>query len=195
MSQETTASSSRCWVGNCLANCQQFYQSSLGAISYHPLLSGWASTALSRAFYYGLQHPCPHDFTAVPVAVAKQVLGTIPLTRKRRFTSIREFLKFMLLWELSLQWLCTCSHQFLLLCHGGADLVLIMQSLLLFWYSHPWVSSAAFFRALTISSLCHQSDCGAGHSGYLMLPAFFIMKIGSGNYVEAVTQSTLPLCR
>ena len=106
---------------------------------------------------------------------------------------IRGFLKFMSLLGLIFAIIMyLLSPVFAKLSGVGKTLIPVMQSLswavLIFL---PWVSSVASSKGITIWNLSHQSNCWAViRVIWMLLTAYFIMKVGSGDYVEAVTQST-----
>ncbi len=183
MSQETTSQQQQ-MLWELLNNCHKFYQSSSVPSISSLGTPGWArrrwgqrpftmATISMLGFYWFRQ--------LAPVAVAKQVAKHNTIDKEEHsFTLIREFLKFMLLLGAVLQWLCTCSRFrfYVWRCSDLRQSCRVCLAVLIF---PPMSVIRGFFKVLTISlSLCHQSDCGAGHSViWMLLTAFFIMKIGS----------------
>lgn len=131
----------------------------------------------------------------VPVAVAKQVAKYNTIDKEEHsFTLIREFLKFMLLLgAIFAVIMYLLSPVFASMSGGGKDLIPVMQSLSWAVLIFPSMSVIrGFFQGFNnlkpyaISQIAEQVI----RVIWMLLTAFFIMKIGSGNYVEAVTQST-----
>lgn len=131
----------------------------------------------------------------VPVAVAKQVAKYNTIDKEEHsFTLIREFLKFMLLLGAVFAVIMyLLSPVFASMSGGGKDLIPVMQSLSWAVLIFPSMSVIrGFFQGFNnlkpyaISQIAEQVI----RVIWMLLTAFFIMKIGSGNYVEAVTQST-----
>ena len=131
----------------------------------------------------------------VPVAVAKQVAKYN--TREQAdhsFALIRGFLKFMGILGLGFAILMyLLSPVFASLSGGGKELVPIMQSLSWAVLIFPSMSVIrGFFQGFNnmkpyaISQIVEQVI----RVIWMLLTTFFIMKIGSGDYVQAVTQST-----
>lgn len=131
----------------------------------------------------------------VPVAVAKQVAKYNTIDKEEHsFTLIREFLKFMLLLGAVFAVIMyLLSPVFASMSGGGKDLIPVMQSLSWAVLIFPSMSVIrGFFQGFNnlkpyaISQIAEQVI----RVIWMLLTAFFIMKIGSRNYVEAVTQST-----
>ena len=131
----------------------------------------------------------------VPVAVAKQVARYNTIDKEEHsFTLIREFLKFMLLLGAVFAVIMyLLSPVFASMSGGGKDLIPVMQSLSWAVLIFPSMSVIrGFFQGFNnlkpyaISQIAEQVI----RVIWMLLTAFFIMKIGSRNYVEAVTQST-----
>ena len=131
----------------------------------------------------------------VPVAVAKQVAKYN--TREQAdhsFALIRGFLKFMGILGLGFAILMyLLSPVFASLSGGGKELIPIMQSLSWAVLIFPSMSVIrGFFQGFNnmkpyaISQIAEQVI----RVIWMLLTTFFIMKIGSGDYVQAVTQST-----
>lgn len=131
----------------------------------------------------------------IPVAVAKQVAKYNTKNQKdTSFYLIREFLKLMLLlgaiFALAMY---VFSPLMAAWSGGGEDLVRVMRSLTLAVLVFPAMSVLrGFFQGFNnlkpyaVSQIAEQLI----RVIWMLLTAFYIMKLGSGNYVEAVTQST-----
>ena len=131
----------------------------------------------------------------VPVAVAKQVAKYNTRDQAdHSFALIRGFLKFMGILGLGFAILMyLLSPVFASLSGGGKELVPIMQSLSWAVLIFPSMSVIrGFFQGFNnmkpyaISQIVEQVI----RVIWMLLTTFFIMKIGSGDYVQAVTQST-----
>ena len=131
----------------------------------------------------------------VPVAVAKQVAKYNTRDQAdHSFALIRGFLKFMGILGLGFAVLMyLLSPVFANLSGGGKELVPIMQSLSWAVLIFPSMSVIrGFFQGFNnmkpyaISQIAEQVI----RVIWMLLTTFFIMKIGSGDYVQAVTQST-----
>ncbi|MGT2846900.1 putative polysaccharide biosynthesis protein [Streptococcus massiliensis] len=131
----------------------------------------------------------------VPVAVAKQVAKYNTIDQEEHsFTLIREFLKFMLLLGLVFAVIMyLCSPIFASLSGGGKDLIPVMQSLAWAVLIFPSMSVIrGFFQGFNnlmpyaLSQIAEQII----RVIWMLLTTYFIMNLGSKNYVEAVTQST-----
>jgi len=131
----------------------------------------------------------------VPVAVAKQVAKYNTIDKEEHsFALIREFLKFMLgLGLIFAVIMYLMAPVFASMSGGGADLIPVMQSLSWAVLIFPSMSVIrGFFQGFNnlkpyaISQISEQVI----RVIWMLLTAYFIMKIGSGDYVEAVTQST-----
>lgn len=131
----------------------------------------------------------------IPVAVAKQVAKYNTKNQKdTSFYLIREFLKLMLLlgaiFALAMY---VFSPLMAAWSGGGEDLVRVMRSLTLAVLVFPAMSVLrGFFQGFNnlkpyaVSQIAEQLI----RVIWMLLTAFYIMELGSGNYVEAVTQST-----
>lgn len=131
----------------------------------------------------------------IPVAVAKQVAKYNTKNQKdTSFYLIREFLKLMLLlgaiFALAMY---VFSPLMAAWSGGGEDLIRVMRSLTLAVLVFPAMSVLrGFFQGFNnlkpyaVSQIAEQLI----RVIWMLLTAFYIMKLGSGNYVEAVTQST-----
>lgn len=131
----------------------------------------------------------------VPVAVAKQVAKyNTKGQEEHSFAMIRGFLKFMSLLGLVFAIIMyLLSPVFANLSGGGKDLIPVMQSLSWAVLIFPSMSVIRGFfqghnnlKPYAISQIAEQVI----RVIWMLLTAYFIMKVGSGNYVEAVTQST-----
>ncbi|MBP2623368.1 putative polysaccharide biosynthesis protein [Streptococcus oricebi] len=131
----------------------------------------------------------------VPVAVAKQVAKYNTVDQEERsFALIREFLKFMLiLGAIFALAMYLFSPLLASLSGGGKDLVPIMQSLSWAVLIFPSMSVIrGFFQGFNnlmpyaLSQIAEQLI----RVIWMLLTTYFIMNLGSKNYVEAVTQST-----
>ena len=131
----------------------------------------------------------------VPVAVAKQVAKyNTKGQEEHSFAMIRGFLKFMSLLGLVFAIIMyVLSPVFANLSGGGKDLIPVMQSLSWAVFIFPSMSVIRGFfqghnnlKPYAISQIAEQVI----RVIWMLLTAYFIMKVGSGDYVEAVTQST-----
>lgn len=131
----------------------------------------------------------------VPVAVAKQVAKyNTKGQEEHSFAMIRGFLKFMSLLGLVFAIIMyVLSPVFAKLSGGGKDLIPVMQSLSWAVLIFPSMSVVRGFfqghnnlKPYAISQIAEQVI----RVIWMLLTAYFIMKVGSGDYVEAVTQST-----
>ena len=131
----------------------------------------------------------------VPVAVAKQVAKYNTKGKEEHsFAMIRGFLKFMSLLGLVFAIIMyLLSPVFANLSGGGKDLIPVMQSLSWAVLIFPSMSVIRGFfqghnnlKPYAISQIAEQVI----RVIWMLLTAYFIMKVGSGDYVEAVTQST-----
>lgn len=131
----------------------------------------------------------------VPVAVAKQVAKyNTKGQEEHSFAMIRGFLKFMSLLGLIFAIIMyLLSPVFANLSGGGKDLIPVMQSLSWAVLIFPSMSVIRGFfqghnnlKPYAISQIAEQVI----RVIWMLLTAYFIMKVGSGDYVEAVTQST-----
>ena len=131
----------------------------------------------------------------VPVAVAKQVAKyNTKGQEEHSFAMIRGFLKSMSLLGLVFAIIMyVLSPVFANLSGGGKDLIPVMQSLSWAVLIFPSMSVIRGFfqghnnlKPYAISQIAEQVI----RVIWMLLTAYFIMKVGSGDYVEAVTQST-----
>lgn len=131
----------------------------------------------------------------VPVAVAKQVAKyNTKGQEEHSYAMIRGFLKFMSLLGLIFAIIMyLLSPVFAKLSGGGKDLIPVMQSLSWAVLIFPSMSVIRGFfqghnnlKPYAISQIAEQVI----RVIWMLLTAYFIMRVGSGDYVEAVTQST-----
>ena len=131
----------------------------------------------------------------VPVAVAKQVAKyNTKGQEEHSYAMIRGFLKFMSLLGLIFAIIMyLLSPVFAKLSGGGKNLIPVMQSLSWAVLIFPSMSVIRGFfqghnnlKPYAISQIAEQVI----RVIWMLLTAYFIMKVGSGDYVEAVTQST-----
>ena len=131
----------------------------------------------------------------VPVAVAKQVAKYNTIDQKdHSFTLIREFLKFMLLLGVIFAVIMYLLSPFFARVSGvGKELIPVMQSLSWAVLVFPAMSVIrGFFQGFNnlkpyaMSQIAEQVI----RVIWMLLATFFIMKLGSKDYVAAVTQST-----
>ena len=131
----------------------------------------------------------------VPVAVAKQVAKyNTKGQEEHSYAMIRGFLKFMSLLGLIFAIIMyLLSPVFAKLSGGGKDLIPVMQSLSWAVLIFPSMSVIRGFfqghnnlKPYAISQIAEQVI----RVIWMLLTAYFIMKVGSDDYVEAVTQST-----
>ena len=129
------------------------------------------------------------------MSVDKQVAKYNTIDKEEHsFALIREFLKFMLVLGLIFAVIMyLMAPVFASMSGGGADLIPVMQSLSWAVLIFPSMSVIrGFFQGFNnlkpyaISQISEQVI----RVIWMLLTAYFIMKIGSGDYVEAVTQST-----
>ena len=131
----------------------------------------------------------------IPVAVAKQVSKYNTLGDPQKSTYlVRKILHFMLILGAVFALIMYVGSPFFAsLSRGGRDLVPVLRSLTLAVLVFPSMSVLrGFFQGFNnlkpyaMSQIAEQVI----RVIWMLLTAFFIMKMGSGNYVEAVTQST-----
>lgn len=200
MSQETTSQQQQMLRGTAWLTASNFISRLLGAIYIIPwyIWMGKHGAEANGLFTMGYNIYAWFlliSTAGVPVAVAKQVAKYNTIDKEEHsFTLIREFLKFMLLLGAVFAVIMyLLSPVFASMSGGGSDLVPVMQSLSWAVLIFPSMSVIrGFFQGFNnlkpyaISQIAEQVI----RVIWMLLTAFFIMKIGSGNYVEAVTQST-----
>ena len=200
MSQETTSQQQQMLRGTAWLTAGNFISRLLGAIYIIPwyIWMGKHGAEANGLFTMGYNIYAWFlliSTAGIPVAVAKQVAkyNTID-QREHSFTLIREFLKFMLLLGAVFAVIMyLLSPLFASLSGGGKDLIPIMQSLSWAVLIFPSMSVIrGFFQGFNnlkpyaISQVAEQLI----RIIWMLLATFFIMNVGSKNYVSAVTQST-----
>ena len=200
MSQETTSQQQQMLRGTAWLTAGNFISRLLGAIYIIPwyIWMGKHGAEANGLFTMGYNIYAWFlliSTAGIPVAVAKQVAkyNTID-QREHSFTLIREFLKFMLLLGAVFGVIMyLLSPLFASLSGGGKDLIPIMQSLSWAVLIFPSMSVIrGFFQGFNnlkpyaISQVAEQLI----RIIWMLLATFFIMNVGSKNYVSAVTQST-----
>ena len=200
MSQETTSQQQQMLRGTAWLTAGNFISRLLGAIYIIPwyIWMGKHGAEANGLFTMGYNIYAWFlliSTAGIPVAVAKQVAkyNTID-QREHSFTLIREFLKFMLLLGAVFAVIMyLLSPLFASLSGGGKDLIPIMQSLSWAVLIFPSMSVIrGFFQGFNnlkpyaISQVAEQLI----RIIWMLLATFFIMNVGSKDYVSAVTQST-----
>ncbi|MBZ2116903.1 polysaccharide biosynthesis protein [Streptococcus sp. 27098_8_75] len=200
MSQETTSQQQQMLRGTAWLTAGNFISRLLGAIYIIPwyIWMGKHGAEANGLFTMGYNIYAWFlliSTAGIPVAVAKQVAkyNTID-QREHSFTLIREFLKFMLfLGAVFGIIMYLLSPLFASLSGGGKDLIPIMQSLSWAVLIFPSMSVIrGFFQGFNnlkpyaISQVAEQLI----RIIWMLLATFFIMNVGSKDYVSAVTQST-----
>lgn len=200
MSQETTSQQQQMLRGTAWLTASNFISRLLGAIYIIPwyIWMGQHGAEANGLFTMGYNIYAWFlliSTAGVPVAVAKQVAKYNTIDKEEHsFTLIREFLKFMLLLgAIFAVIMYVLSPLFASMSGGGSELIPVMQSLAWAVLIFPSMSVIrGFFQGFNnlkpyaISQIAEQVI----RVIWMLLTAFFIMRIGSGNYVEAVTQST-----
>ncbi|MBJ8325218.1 putative polysaccharide biosynthesis protein [Streptococcus pacificus] len=172
----------------------------LGAIYIIPWYAWMAPHAAEANALFGMGYEIYALFllvstVGIPVAVAKQVAKYNTLDKpEMSFYLIRKVFLFMLLLGSFFAILMFFGSPVLAgLSGGGKDLIPVMQSLTLAVLVFPAMSVLrGFFQGFNnlkpyaISQIAEQVI----RVIWMLLTAFYIMKLGSGNYVAAVTQST-----
>lgn len=200
MSQETTSQQQQMLRGTAWLTASNFISRLLGAVYIIPwyIWMGQHGAEANGLFTMGYNIYAWFllvSTAGVPVAVAKQVAKYNTIDKKEHsFALIREFLKFMLALGLIFAGIMyLMAPTFASISGGGSDLIPVMQSLSWAVLIFPSMSVIrGFFQGFNnlkpyaISQISEQVI----RVIWMLLTAYFIMKIGSGNYVEAVTQST-----
>ena len=200
MSQETTSQQQQMLRGTAWLTASNFISRLLGAVYIIPwyIWMGQHGAEANGLFTMGYNIYAWFllvSTAGVPVAVAKQVAKYNTIDKEEHsFALIREFLKFMLLLGAVFGVIMyLLSPVFASMSGGGSDLVPVMQSLSWAVLIFPSMSVIrGFFQGFNnlkpyaISQISEQVI----RVIWMLLTAYFIMKIGSGDYVEAVTQST-----
>ena len=200
MSQETTSQQQKMLRGTAWLTASNFISRLLGAVYIIPwyIWMGQHGAEANGLFTMGYNIYAWFllvSTAGVPVAVAKQVAKYNTIDKEEHsFALIREFLKFMLaLGVIFAVIMYLMAPVFASMSGGGADLIPVMQSLSWAVLIFPSMSVIrGFFQGFNnlkpyaISQISEQVI----RVIWMLLTAYFIMKIGSGDYVEAVTQST-----
>ena len=200
MSYETTSQQQQMLRGTAWLTASNFISRLLGAVYIIPwyIWMGQHGAEANGLFTMGYNIYAWFllvSTAGVPVAVAKQVAKYNTIDKEEHsFALIREFLKFMLLLGAVFGVIMyLLSPVFASMSGGGSDLVPVMQSLSWAVLIFPSMSVIrGFFQGFNnlkpyaISQISEQVI----RVIWMLLTAYFIMKIGSGDYVEAVTQST-----
>ena len=200
MSQETTSQQQQMLRGTAWLTASNFISRLLGAVYIIPwyIWMGQHGAEANGLFTMGYNIYAWFllvSTAGVPVAVAKQVAKYNTIDKEEySFALIREFLKFMLgLGLIFAIIMYLMAPVFASMSGGGADLIPVMQSLSWAVLIFPSMSVIrGFFQGFNnlkpyaISQISEQVI----RVIWMLLTAYFIMKIGSGDYVEAVTQST-----
>lgn len=200
MSQKTTDQQSQMLRGTVWMTASNFISRLLGAAYIIPWYIWMGEHAAQANGLFTMGYNIYAWFllistAGVPVAVAKQVAKYNTRDQEEHsFALIRGFLKFMMvLGVIFALVMYLLSPFFASLSGGGKDLIPIMQSLSFAVFIFPSMSVIrGFFQGFNnlkpyaMSQIAEQ----VVRVIWMLLTAYFIMKIGSGNYVEAVTQST-----
>lgn len=200
MSYETTSQQQQMLRGTAWLTASNFISRLLGAVYIIPwyIWMGQHGAEANGLFTMGYNIYAWFllvSTAGVPVAVAKQVAKYNTIDKEEHsFALIREFLKFMLVLGLIFSGIMYLMAPFFAsMSGGGADLIPVMQSLSWAVLIFPSMSVIrGFFQGFNnlkpyaISQISEQVI----RVIWMLLTAYFIMKIGSGDYVEAVTQST-----
>ena len=200
MSYETTSQQQQMLRGTAWLTASNFISRLLGAVYIIPwyIWMGQHGAEANGLFTMGYNIYAWFllvSTAGVPVAVAKQVAKYNTIDKEEHsFALIREFLKFMLVLGLIFAVIMyLMAPVFASMSGGGADLIPVMQSLSWAVLIFPSMSVIrGFFQGFNnlkpyaISQISEQVI----RVIWMLLTAYFIMKIGSGDYVEAVTQST-----
>ena len=200
MSYETTSQQQQMLRGTAWLTASNFISRLLGAVYIIPwyIWMGQHGAEANGLFTMGYNIYAWFllvSTAGVPVAVAKQVAKYNTIDKEEHsFALIREFLKFMLALGLIFAVIMyLMAPVFASISGGGSDLIPVMQSLSWAVLIFPSMSVIrGFFQGFNnlkpyaISQISEQVI----RVIWMLLTAYFIMKIGSGDYVEAVTQST-----
>ncbi|VUW94228.1 putative cell division protein YtgP [Streptococcus constellatus] len=200
MDQQTTNQQKQMLLGTAWLTASNFISRFLGAIYIIPwyIWMGKHGAEANGLFTMGYNIYAWFlliSTAGVPVAVAKQVAKYNTIDQKdHSFTLIREFLKFMLLLGVVFAVIMYLLSPFFARVSGvGKELIPVMQSLSWAVLVFPAMSVIrGFFQGFNnlkpyaISQIAEQVI----RVIWMLLATFFIMKLGSKDYVAAVTQST-----
>ena len=200
MDQQTTNQQKQMLLGTAWLTASNFISRFLGAIYIIPwyIWMGKHGAEANGLFTMGYNIYAWFlliSTAGVPVAVAKQVAKYNTIDQKdHSFTLIREFLKFMLLLGVIFAVVMYLLSPFFAHVSGvGKELIPVMQSLSWAVLVFPAMSVIrGFFQGFNnlkpyaMSQIAEQVI----RVIWMLLATFFIMKLGSKDYVAAVTQST-----
>ena len=200
MDQQTTNQQKQMLLGTAWLTASNFISRFLGAIYIIPwyIWMGKHGAEANGLFTMGYNIYAWFlliSTAGVPVAVAKQVAKYNTIDQKdHSFTLIREFLKFMLLLGVIFAVVMYLLSPFFARVSGvGKELIPVMQSLSWAVLVFPAMSVIrGFFQGFNnlkpyaMSQIAEQVI----RVIWMLLATFFIMKLGSKDYVAAVTQST-----
>lgn len=200
MEQQTTNQQKQMLLGTAWLTASNFISRFLGAIYIIPwyIWMGKHGAEANGLFTMGYNIYAWFlliSTAGVPVAVAKQVAKYNTIDQKdHSFTLIREFLKFMLLLGVIFAVIMYLLSPFFARVSGvGKELIPVMQSLSWAVLVFPAMSVIrGFFQGFNnlkpyaMSQIAEQVI----RVIWMLLATFFIMKLGSKDYVAAVTQST-----
>ena len=200
MDQQTTNQQKQMLLGTAWLTASNFISRLLGAIYIIPwyIWMGKHGAEANGLFTMGYNIYAWFlliSTAGVPVAVAKQVAKYNTIDQKdHSFTLIREFLKFMLLLGVIFAVIMYLLSPFFARVSGvGKELIPVMQSLSWAVLVFPAMSVIrGFFQGFNnlkpyaMSQIAEQVI----RVIWMLLATFFIMKLGSKDYVAAVTQST-----
>ena len=200
MDQQTTNQQKQMLLGTAWLTASNFISRLLGAIYIIPwyIWMGKHGAEANGLFTMGYNIYAWFlliSTAGVPVAVAKQVAKYNTMDQKdHSFTLIREFLKFMLLLGVIFAVVMYLLSPFFAHVSGvGKELIPVMQSLSWAVLVFPAMSVIrGFFQGFNnlkpyaMSQIAEQVI----RVIWMLLATFFIMKLGTKDYVAAVTQST-----
>ena len=200
MDQQTTNQQKQMRLGTAWLTASNFISRLLGAIYIIPwyIWMGKHGAEANGLFTMGYNIYAWFlliSTAGVPVAVAKQVAKYNTIDQKdHSFTLIREFLKFMLLLGVIFAVVMYLLSPFFAHVSGvGKELIPVMQSLSWAVLVFPAMSVIrGFFQGFNnlkpyaMSQIAEQVI----RVIWMLLATFFIMKLGTKDYVAAVTQST-----
>ena len=200
MDQQTTNQQKQMLLGTAWLTASNFISRFLGAIYIIPwyIWMGKHGAEANGLFTMGYNIYAWFlliSTAGVPVAVAKQVAKYNTIDQKdHSFTLIREFLKFMLLLGVIFAVIMYLLSPFFARVSGvGKELIPVMQSLSWAVLVFPAMSVIrGFFQGFNnlkpyaMSQIAEQVI----RVIWMLLATFFIMKLGTKDYVAAVTQST-----
>ena len=200
MDQQTTNQQKQMLLGTAWLTASNFISRFLGAIYIIPwyIWMGKHGAEANGLFTMGYNIYAWFlliSTAGVPVAVAKQVAKYNTMDQKdHSFTLIREFLKFMLLLGVIFAVVMYLLSPFFARVSGvGKELIPVMQSLSWAVLVFPAMSVIrGFFQGFNNLKPYAMSQIAEQvlRVIWMLLATFFIMKLGTKDYVAAVTQST-----